>query len=83
MWEEAYSGIWEKAAALLQSIVKSHAFDRGNRRLGWLATAVFLDLNSVEVAAIPNEDIYRFVLGVAEGHHEIQELAAGSERIAL
>jgi prophage maintenance system killer protein len=33
--EDAYPDLWVKAAALLD----------GNRRLGWLSTAVFLDIN--------------------------------------
>ncbi len=37
--------IWTKAAALLQSIVKNHALVDGNKRLGWLATAVFLEID--------------------------------------
>jgi death-on-curing protein len=76
MGEDAYADVWEKAAALLQSIVKSHALVDGNKRLGWLATAVFLDLNAVNVTSISNDDVYRFVLEVAGGHHSIEELAA-------
>ena len=38
--EDAYPDLWTKAAALLQSVVKNHALIDGNKRLGWLATAV-------------------------------------------
>ena len=37
--DDAYSDIWTKAAALLQSIVTNHALVDGNKRLGWLGTA--------------------------------------------
>ena len=40
--EDAYPDLVSKAAALLQSIVNNHALVDGNKRLGWLATAVFL-----------------------------------------
>ena len=43
--EDAYPDLWTKAAALLQSIVKNHALVDGNKRLAWMATAVFLELN--------------------------------------
>ena len=45
--EDAYPDIWAKAAALLQSVVKNHALVDGNKRLGWLATATFLEINGV------------------------------------
>ena len=40
--QDAYPTSWLKAAALLQSIVNNHVLVDGNKRLGWLATAVFL-----------------------------------------
>lgn len=43
--EDACSSISLKAAALLHSIPNNHAPVEGNKRLAWLATAVFLDLN--------------------------------------
>ena len=64
MGEDAYPDIWEKAAALLQSLVKSHPLIDGNKRLGWLATAVFLELNEAEITRAPNDDVYRFVMEV-------------------
>ena len=45
--EDAYPDLVGKAAALLQSIVNNHPLVDGNKRLGWLATAVFLELNGV------------------------------------
>ena len=63
--EDAYPDLWTKAAALLQSIVGNHALVDGNKRLAWLATAVFLDLNGIEVAASSNDAAYELVLEVA------------------
>ena len=45
--EDAYPNLLTKAAALLQSLVNNHSLVDGNKRLGWLATAVFLELNGV------------------------------------
>ena len=76
--EDAYPDIWTKAAALLTSIVKNHALVDGNKRLGWLATAVFLDLNGVDVARVSNDDVYELVMAVAAGKTEVADL---SERL--
>jgi death on curing protein len=43
--EDAYPGIWEKAAALLQSLACNHGFTDGNKRTAWVATAAFLEVN--------------------------------------
>lgn len=44
----------------------NHALVDGNKRLGWLAALVFLDLNGVEIDA-PDDDAYDFVISVADG----------------
>jgi death-on-curing protein len=63
--QDAYSDIWTKAAALLQSIVNNHALIDGNKRLGWLATSVFLEINEISVIHIDNDHVYEFVMWVA------------------
>lgn len=75
--DDAYPDIWTKAAALLQSIVKNHALVDGNKRLGWLATAVFLELNGVDVTHVPNDAVYGFVMETASGNADIEDLAHG------
>lgn len=46
LWgREAYPTLDEKAAVLLESLVRNRALVDGNKRLGWLATVVFLDIN--------------------------------------
>jgi len=72
---DAYPDLWTKAAALLLSIVKDRALVDGNKRLGWLATAVFLDMNGIDLSAASNTDIYRPVMKVAEGDHTVEEVA--------
>ena len=74
--EDAYPDVWTKAAALLQSIVENHALVDGNERLGWLATAVFLELNGEDVIHVSNDDVHDFVVDVAAGHRQPDEIAA-------
>ena len=73
--EDAYPTIWLKAAALLQSIVDNHALIDGNKRLGWLATAVFLEINGVEISNAENDAVYELVIEVAAGQASVGELA--------
>ena len=76
---DAYPGIWTKAASLLQSIVGNHALIDGNKRLGWLATAVFLELNDHSVVAAGNGAVYELVMNVAANQPDIAEIASALE----
>lgn len=79
--DDAYPDLWTKAAALLHSIVKNHALVDGNERLGWLATAVFLEINGVTVTHVANDDVDDFVIDVTVGHQEIAEIAAAFQAL--
>jgi death on curing protein len=78
---DAYPTLWAKAAALLHSVVKNHALVDGNKRLGWLATAVFLEINRVDVTGVPNDDVYDLVVDVAEGHQSVDEIAEAIQKL--
>ncbi len=80
--EDAYPDLWMKAAALLHSIVNNHALIDGNKRLGWLSTAVFLDINGANIAVARNDDVYDFVIAIASGHCELDWIANGLRRLA-
>jgi death-on-curing protein len=80
--EDAYPDLWSKAAALLQSLVKNHALVDGNKRLGWLATATFLELNGAAVTRASNDDVYDLVIDVAGGHHDVTDIATALRRLA-
>jgi death-on-curing protein len=78
---DAYPTIWLKAAALLQSIVDNHALVDGNKRLGWLSTAVFLEINDASVSAVPNDDVYDLVMAVAAGASKVEAIAEQLEQL--
>lgn len=73
--DDAYADLWTKAAALLHSVVKDHPLVDGNKRLGWLACAVFLDINGTDPTVASNDDVYEVVMHVAAHPVEIDELA--------
>lgn len=79
--EDAYPRVWEKAGALLQSIVGNHALVDGNKRLGWLATAVFLEINGASVSHASNDDVYELVMEVASSRLDLGQIAAGLEAL--
>lgn len=80
--EDAYPTIWEKAGALLQSIVGNHALVDGNKRLGWLATAVFLELNGASVSRAGNHDVYELVMEVASSRLDLAQITERLEALA-
>ncbi len=79
--DDAYPDVWTKSAALLHSIVKNHPLVDGNKRLGWLATAVFLELNGVAAISAANDDVYDLVVGVAAGHDSIDNIATALQDV--
>jgi death-on-curing protein len=72
--QEAYSDLTTKAAAFLQSIVGNHALIDGNKRLGWLATAVFLEINGVSASRLANDVVYDLVIWVASMNPDLEEI---------
>jgi len=54
--------------------VGNHALVDGNKRLGWLATAVFLDLNA-RPTDLSDQEAFDLVMAVAEGAIELDQIA--------
>lgn len=76
LWgHEAFPSLEEKAAALLESLVGNYPLVDGNKRLGWLATMVFLDINGVWLKA-PDGDAYELVIAAASGRADLPDVAA-------
>jgi death-on-curing protein len=69
---EAYPDLHEKAAVLLESLTRNHALVDGNKRLGWLATVVFYELNGIQLDA-PGDDAYDLVIAVSTGEVDYAE----------
>jgi death on curing protein len=66
--DDAYPSVWEKAAALMQSIACNHGFVDGNKRTAWVSAAVFLDINGHPLDEAYDVDAAEsLVLAVATG----------------
>jgi death-on-curing protein len=76
--QDAYPGIWEKAAALMESLGRNHALVDGNKRLAWTATWLFLGLNGHMLREPLNDDAAEeFVIDVVTGKLELSQIATG------
>ncbi len=74
--EDAYPTVFDKAAALLLSLVTNHPLVDGNKRMGFAATTAFLLKNGLELDYMEDE-AYDFVISVADGsRREVADVAA-------
>ncbi|MEW1722719.1 Fic family protein [Streptomyces sp. NPDC093109] len=81
--QDAYPDVWQKAAALMESLARNHALVDGNKRIAWYATWVFLHLNGHPLG--PDFDVdeaERFVLSVCQGELEMPKIAELLPRFA-
>jgi death-on-curing protein len=67
---EAYTDLFQKAAALLQSLAVNHPLVDGNKRMAWMSTVVFLDFNGTEMLDVDQDEAYKLVIEVAMGSLE-------------
>jgi death-on-curing protein len=75
---EAYTDIWDKAAALMHSLIANYPFVDGNKRTGLVATLAFLDRNGLATEPLDEDLAYELAIGVAAGKiREVPEIAAG------
>lgn len=77
--EDAYSSPWEKAAALMHSLVRNHALVDGNKRVGLTACALLLFKNDVTLS-FDQDEMYDLVIAVAEGRMDVPEIAQSLQR---
>jgi len=73
--EDAYTTLALKAAALLHSIARNHALVDGNKRLAWLATVVFLDLNG-HGSDFRDDEAFELVMDVSQGRDDVADIAS-------
>jgi death-on-curing protein len=74
---DAYPDDFAKAAALLQSLARNHAFADGNERTAWAAAWTFLYINGIELADFDVDDAEVFMNDVATKGDLTVEYIAG------
>ncbi|MDR9852056.1 type II toxin-antitoxin system death-on-curing family toxin [Paenibacillus sp. VCA1] len=72
--EDAYPTLYDKAAALVESLVKNYCFHNGNKRTAYLVTKSFLLLNGFHLKMERNEAV-EFMVDIAQGKYELESIA--------
>ena len=62
---DLYPTLWDKAAALMESLIQNHPFVDGNKRVGLVAAGLFLERNGYILTA-NNTEALTFTLQVAQ-----------------
>ncbi len=71
--DDLYVTIFEKAAALGESLIVNHPFVDGNKRTGFLAMASLLAEDGYLLTA-SQEDAYNFTIKIAMGETSFEEI---------
>lgn len=77
--QEMYPSIYAKASAYLYHLICNHPFNDANKRTGYTATLVFLEINEVK-QIFKKEDFEALVLEAAKGKITKEEIARFLER---
>ena len=77
--DDLYAGIFDKAAALLQSLLKNHPFVDGNKRTALTSAGVFLKLNGYKLINAKKEEV-EFAIRVDNQHLSIEEISKWLEK---
>lgn len=74
---DAYPSVWDKAAALLHSLVTTQSLADGNKRTGWAACWLLLGLNGYRVSTDLDVDAAeQFVVAIAGNQLTWDQIAA-------
>ncbi len=72
--DDAYPDVHTKAAALMHSLARNHAFVDGNKRVAWLAAGAFYWLSGWLLDA-PDDPAYDLVIATAIGSLGVDDIA--------
>ena len=73
--EDLYPSAFQKAAAILESILKNHPFIDGNKRTGFFACGSILMSYNWRIVTT-NAEAFDFVIRVASTHMEFNEIVS-------
>ena len=71
--KDLYPTIYDKAAALVESLVKNHAFIDGNKRMGYVMLRFFLMECGYDVSATQS-DKYNFIIEISKGNLDFESI---------
>lgn len=71
--DDLYPTVFEKAAAIAESIIINHPFVDGNKRTGYLAMLAILEEGEITITAT-NDAIYDLVIRISTGTARFEEI---------
>ncbi len=71
--EDLYPTVYEKAAAIAESLIINHPFVDGNKRTGFLAMLIILNESDLEIV-ISNNTVYDFVIKISTGEIKFEQI---------
>jgi death on curing protein len=71
---DLYVDLFDKAAALMDSLVRNHAFVDGNKRTAITATGLFLRVNAHELD-VSNTEMVQLTLSCAQSQKTIEDIS--------
>ena len=71
--KDLYPTIYDKAAALVESLVKNHAFIDGNKRIGYVMLRFFLMESGYDLSA-SQTDKYNFIIEISKGNLDLDSI---------
>jgi death-on-curing protein len=71
--EDLYPTIFQKAAAIGESLIMNHPFIDGNKRSGYLLMEALLRYEGYKIVA-SDEDLYNFVISISTGSISFEEI---------
>ena len=77
--KELYPTPFDKAAAILESIVKNHPFRDGNKRTGYVLARLLLMSEQVDINA-EQEEKYQFVISISKAELNFDQIKKWLEK---
>ena len=71
--KDLYPTIYDKAAALVESLVRNHAFIDGNKRIGYVMLRFFLIESGYDLSA-SQTDKYNFIIEISKGNLDFDSI---------
>ena len=71
--EYLYPTIFEKAAAIAESLIINHPFLDGNKRTGFLAMLAVLETENFKIN-ISNDEVYNFTIQISTGEIKFDQI---------
>lgn len=72
--KDLYANVFDKAAALLESLLRNHPFLDGNKRTAFVSSVTFLEINGYETN-FDAKGTEKFILAILDGQKSFKQIA--------